>query len=141
MPYTDARPEKVSPVLLGQYNTEAILRKHIERHGGVVEYSTELRSFTQHADSVEAVLATKVGDTEKLETVTCHWLVGSDGAKGMLPFRMLLAPNAGAENSSKASSESNWVSHSWGRLAKRAICSSAWSKCRVWEQRYSGGYV
>ncbi|EPS95859.1 hypothetical protein FOMPIDRAFT_142547 [Fomitopsis schrenkii] len=73
-----------NPLLLGQYNTEAILRKHIERLGGVVEYGTELRSFTQHADSVEAVVATKAGDAEKLETVFCHWLVGSDGTKGVV---------------------------------------------------------
>ena len=74
---------KGSPLLLGQYNTEAILRRHIERFGGTVEYSTELRTFTQHPDRVEAVLATKVGDKERLETVSCHWLVGSDGTRGI----------------------------------------------------------
>ena len=75
-------PAKPNGVLLGQYNTEAILRKHIERLGGTVEYGTELRSFEQHPDHVDAVLMKKIGDTE--ETVAAHWLVGSDGAKGML---------------------------------------------------------
>ena len=69
--------------LLGQYHTEAILRKHIERLGGTVEYGTELRSFEQHSDHVDAVLIRKVGSTEETEHVTAHWLVGSDGAKGI----------------------------------------------------------
>lgn len=68
--------------MLGQYNTEAILRKHIQQLGGVVEYSTELHSFTQNAESVQAVVAAKVGDTKRLETVSCNWLVGADGARG-----------------------------------------------------------
>ena len=77
-------PAKPNGVLLGQYNTEAILRKHIERLGGTVEYGTELRSFEQHPDHVDAVLMKKIGDTEETEHVAAHWLVGSDGAKGML---------------------------------------------------------
>ena len=78
---------QVHGVLLGQYNTEAILRKHIERLGGTVEYGTELRGLKQHSDFVEAELVTKVGDgTEKVETVTSHWLVGSDGGRSMRPL-------------------------------------------------------
>ncbi|TFY56076.1 hypothetical protein EVJ58_g7861 [Rhodofomes roseus] len=76
-PYMNAK-------MLGQYNTEAILRSHIERLGGSVEYGTELRSFVQHPDRVEAVLATKDGETEKTETVVAHWIVGSDGARGVV---------------------------------------------------------
>ncbi|KAH9907123.1 FAD binding domain-containing protein [Fomitopsis serialis] len=74
-PYPNAK-------LLGQDNTEAILRSHIERLGGTVEYGTELRSFEQHSDRVVALLATKEGELDKTETVVCHWLVGSDGARG-----------------------------------------------------------
>lgn len=70
--------------LLGQYNTEAILRKHIEQLGGTVEYGTALTTFEQHLDRVDAVLTKKVGDTEKTETVSCHVLVGADGGKGGL---------------------------------------------------------
>lgn len=70
--------------LLGQYNTEAILRSHIERLGGKVEYGTELRSFEQHPDRVDAVLVTKDGDTEKTETVAAHYLAGADGARGIV---------------------------------------------------------
>ena len=90
---TDFRPAvQAHGVLLGQYNTEAILRRHIERLGGTVEYGTELRSLKQHPDFVEAELVTKVGDTEKVETVTSHWLVGSDGGRSMRSILMLLVP-------------------------------------------------
>lgn len=65
------------------------MRSHIERFGGIVEYGTELRSFEQHADRVDATLVTKIGETEKTETVACHYLVGSDGAKGMLTYILI----------------------------------------------------
>ncbi|KAH9913060.1 monooxygenase [Fomitopsis serialis] len=74
----------VNASLLGQYNTEAILRAHIERLGGTVEYGTELRSFEQHPNHVEATLVTKNGEKEKTETLTSHWLVGTDGARGIV---------------------------------------------------------
>lgn len=82
-PFTNAFSLKPNPVLLGQYNTEAILRKHIEGFGVTVEYGTELVSLKQYPDHVDAVLVNKAGGTDKSETVACHWLVGSDGAKGM----------------------------------------------------------
>ena len=69
-------------MLLGQYNTETILRKHIERFGVHVEYGTELVSLKQYEDHVDAVLVNKVDSADKTETVTCNWLVGADGAKG-----------------------------------------------------------
>lgn len=70
-----------SPAILGQYNTEAILRKHIERFGVSVEYGTELSSLESHLDHVQAVLVKKAIDGNETEEVTCHWLVGTDGAK------------------------------------------------------------
>lgn len=68
--------------VLGQYNTEAILREHIERLGGSVEFGTELRSFEQRHDRVDAVLVTQVEGGEMTESVACHWLVGADGPEG-----------------------------------------------------------
>ena len=72
----------MNSALLGQYNTEAILRKHFERLGGTVEYGTALTTFEQYPDRVDAVLTKKVGDSEEMEKVSCHFLVGADGAKG-----------------------------------------------------------
>ncbi|KZT68269.1 hypothetical protein DAEQUDRAFT_728082 [Daedalea quercina L-15889] len=71
-------------MLLGQYNSEAILRSHIERLGGKIESGTGLLGIEQHPDRVDATLVTKVGETEKTETVACHYLVGADGAKGIV---------------------------------------------------------
>ncbi|KZT65328.1 monooxygenase [Daedalea quercina L-15889] len=71
-------------MLLGQYNTEAILRSHIERLGGTVEYGTELRRFENYSDRVEATLVRRDGESEETETVACHYLVGADGAKGVV---------------------------------------------------------
>ena len=80
--------------VLGQYNTEAILREHIERLGGGVEFGTELRSFEQRQDRVDAVLVTRVEGEEVTESVTCRWLVGADGPEGtpkhIAPFRLRL---------------------------------------------------
>ncbi|KAH9843686.1 monooxygenase [Rhodofomes roseus] len=83
-PYMNAK-------MLGQYNTEAILRSHIERLGGSVEYGTELRSFVQYHDRVEALLATKNGEAEKTETVVTHWLVGSDGGRSAVRKQLNLS--------------------------------------------------
>ncbi|KAI0734948.1 FAD binding domain-containing protein [Fomitopsis betulina] len=74
----------VNGALLGQYNTEAILRKHIEQLGSTVEYGTALTTFEQHPDHVDATLVKKVCDTESTEMVSCRVLVGTDGAKGVV---------------------------------------------------------
>ena len=75
--------------VLGQYNTEAILREHIERLGGTVEFGTELRSFEQQQDRVDAVLVTQSEGTEQTESVACHWLVGADGPEGATKSSLL----------------------------------------------------
>lgn len=71
-------------VHLGQYNTEAILRSHLGKLGCYVELGTELRSFEQYPDRVLAHLAKRHQDREEMETVVCHWLVGTDGARGVV---------------------------------------------------------
>ena len=60
---------------------EDLLRSAIERLGGTVEYGTELRGFEQHPDRVDAVLLTAEGQPE---LISCHWLVGADGAEGIV---------------------------------------------------------
>ncbi|OCH86094.1 hypothetical protein OBBRIDRAFT_814754 [Obba rivulosa] len=69
-------------VILGQEHTETILRSHLAKHGCDVELGAELISFEQHPDHVTAQVR-KVQDGST-ETVTCHWLVGTDGAKGIV---------------------------------------------------------
>ncbi|KZT72192.1 monooxygenase [Daedalea quercina L-15889] len=70
-------------VHLGQENTEAILRAYLEKYGYSVELGTELRDLEQHPDYIVAHLAKKDADKEMIETVTCHFLVGTDGGKGV----------------------------------------------------------
>lgn len=63
-------------LFLPQNETERLLIEHLESIGGRVERGTELRSFTDTGDAVEAELAGPEGS----ETVRARWLVGCDGA-------------------------------------------------------------
>ncbi|OCH86249.1 monooxygenase [Obba rivulosa] len=69
-------------LIIGQEHTEAILRSHLAKLGCHVELGAELISFEQHPDHVIAQVR-KVQDSS-IETVTCHWLVGTDGARGVV---------------------------------------------------------
>ncbi|CCM01286.1 uncharacterized protein FIBRA_03335 [Fibroporia radiculosa] len=70
--------------VLGQFLAEEILRNHLKKYGCEVELSTELKSFEQHDDHVTAHIVKRNGQEEIEETVTCNWLVGADGAKGIV---------------------------------------------------------
>ncbi|KAF8525870.1 monooxygenase [Hysterangium stoloniferum] len=72
LPYRNA-------VFLGQDQVEGILRKHLARLGCEVELGTELVSFSQKEDAVEAI----VRKNSQEELVIVPWLVGADGAKGV----------------------------------------------------------
>ncbi|KZT07592.1 monooxygenase [Laetiporus sulphureus 93-53] len=86
MPTLEPTPSKpyINPWTLGQARAEAILREHLEKLGNRVELGTELRSFEQSADRVTAQIVKKNEDLEVFETVTCRWLVGADGGKGVV---------------------------------------------------------
>ncbi|CCM03923.1 uncharacterized protein FIBRA_06075 [Fibroporia radiculosa] len=73
-----------NPFGIGQENTENILRSHLEKYGHDVELETELQSLEQHPDHVTAHLVKKIGTEEITETITCHWLVGTDGGRGIV---------------------------------------------------------
>ncbi|MFD8104400.1 FAD-dependent monooxygenase [Nocardia fluminea] len=61
---------------LPQYETERILRRHLESLGTRVERGVRLVGFTQDEDGVDAVLAGPEGE----HTVRARYLVGCDGA-------------------------------------------------------------
>ncbi|KAG0704757.1 FAD binding domain-containing protein [Suillus ampliporus] len=69
-----------APKMIGQQLLEAILRRHLEKFSCSVEMGTELRSFEQSEEGVAAVLA-KNG---VLETFDTKWMIGADGAKGVV---------------------------------------------------------
>ncbi|OJA20305.1 hypothetical protein AZE42_08330 [Rhizopogon vesiculosus] len=76
------------PKLMGQELLEVILRRHLEKFSCFVESSTELRSFTQSNEQITGVLVKKQGDNEILETFSTKWMIGADGAKGMVRKRL-----------------------------------------------------
>ncbi|KAH7913166.1 FAD binding domain-containing protein [Hygrophoropsis aurantiaca] len=80
---TPAIPFNV-PKLVGQVVLEGILRSHLAKLSCYVELGTELRSFEQFPDHVTAHIAKKQGDEEVLETFDASWLIGTDGAKGVV---------------------------------------------------------
>ncbi|MQY21008.1 FAD-dependent monooxygenase [Nocardia macrotermitis] len=66
-----------NPWMLGQSDTEAILRARLAEFGIRVELSTALATFTQDADGVTATLTTPGG----AETVRADYLIGADGGR------------------------------------------------------------
>ncbi|KAH9943975.1 monooxygenase [Amylocystis lapponica] len=74
----------LNSVLLGQESVEAILRSHLEKLGVRVEDGTRLQTFEQHSDHVIAHAIKEDAGEEKEHDITCHWLVGTDGARGVV---------------------------------------------------------
>ncbi|KAG2040373.1 FAD binding domain-containing protein [Suillus americanus] len=66
--------------LIGQQLLDVILRRHLEKFSCSVEMGTELRSFEQSDEGVTAVIE-KDGT---LETFNTKWVIGADGAKGIV---------------------------------------------------------
>ncbi|THU90974.1 hypothetical protein K435DRAFT_245117 [Dendrothele bispora CBS 962.96] len=81
---TPSRPYN-NTLLLGQDRHEHILRSVLERdYGCNVELATELVSFEQHADHVEARISKTVNGQEMLETAVFAYLIGADGARSVV---------------------------------------------------------
>ncbi|TFK29754.1 pentachlorophenol 4-monooxygenase [Coprinopsis marcescibilis] len=82
---TPADPYR-NPRLLGQDKLESIFHAALAKHGCVVEKGTELQSFQQFPDYVEVKLIKRGphGDKQEHEVLRCEWLVGTDGAKGVV---------------------------------------------------------
>ncbi|KAG0702987.1 FAD binding domain-containing protein [Suillus ampliporus] len=68
------------PKMIGQQLLDVILRRHLEKFSCSVEMGTELRSFEQSEEGITTVLA-KNGI---LETFDTKWMIGADGAKGVV---------------------------------------------------------
>ncbi|KAG2035884.1 FAD binding domain-containing protein [Suillus americanus] len=76
-----------SPRSMGQQLLDVILRRHLEKFSCAVEMGTELRSFEQSDEGVTAILA-KNGISETFDT---KWIIGADGAKGIVRKQLGLA--------------------------------------------------
>ncbi|WP_332909977.1 FAD-dependent monooxygenase [Nocardia asteroides] len=73
--------------VLGQSDTEAILRARLSALGGHVEFGTALVDFTQDDTGVTAVLARG----ESRETVRARYLIGADGGASTVRKRLGVA--------------------------------------------------
>ncbi|KAF9254233.1 FAD-binding monooxygenase, partial [Marasmius fiardii PR-910] len=73
----------VNSLMVGQDSHEAIIRKHLAEDYNIhVELGTELKSFIQTDEYVEAVLVKRGVDGEEVEEVVrTEFLVGTDGAR------------------------------------------------------------
>lgn len=73
-------------MLLGQDTLEGIFHQQLAKLGCVVEKGTELLSFEQNKNYVEVKLCKRgpEGLREEYETERYEWMVGTDGAKGVV---------------------------------------------------------
>ncbi|NKY42464.1 FAD-dependent monooxygenase [Nocardia cerradoensis] len=67
-----------NPWVLGQSDTERLLRDRLAEFGVHVEFGTALAGFTQDADEVRATLSVPGGT----ENVAARYLIGADGGAG-----------------------------------------------------------
>ncbi|KAI0724725.1 monooxygenase [Fomitopsis betulina] len=67
-----------------QFSTEAILRSHLQAQVYLVEMATELVSFKQFDDHVEATIKKTVNGSETTETKSYSWVIGADGGKSVV---------------------------------------------------------
>lgn len=68
--------------MLGQDHQEHILRTHVERLGGTIEFGTELRSFKDTNDGVVAqIVKVDASGVETEEAAKFQYLVGADGGR------------------------------------------------------------
>ncbi|KAJ3905978.1 FAD binding domain-containing protein [Lentinula edodes] len=71
--------------MLGQNRQEQLLREHIFADYGIqVELGTELKSFEQQPDHVVVHVVNIVDSKIVEESFTVDWLVGADGARGVV---------------------------------------------------------
>jgi len=78
------RPDR-NGLAVSQSVTEAILRSHIEKYSCHVELATRLQSFEQKSDHVVAQLVKTTDDGQEVpETLSVKFLLGSDGARGVV---------------------------------------------------------
>src|SRR5262249_10476795 len=64
-------------LIVPQYETERLLRRHLRRHGGRVQQGARLVGFEARGGDIAARVAC---DGQAEQTVVCRYLVGCDGA-------------------------------------------------------------
>lgn len=77
-------PAQLNSFLIGQDQLEGVLRSAMKKYNCEVEFGTALVSLDQTADHVSATVSKRQGENEVKVTENFDWLVGSDGAKGVV---------------------------------------------------------
>ncbi|KDQ12569.1 hypothetical protein BOTBODRAFT_56631 [Botryobasidium botryosum FD-172 SS1] len=80
-----------NPVILPQDITEGVLRDHLQKYGIQPEFGKELVGFQQDDDGVTAQILSLEKEEDSEETLRVGWLVGADGAKGIVRKTLSLA--------------------------------------------------
>ncbi|KZP26592.1 hypothetical protein FIBSPDRAFT_918099 [Athelia psychrophila] len=86
-PRKEPTPDRPYPngMHIGQERTQNILISHLEKYACHVEFGTHLQSFEQHPNHVVVHLLSAVEDGREVpETVDASFLLGSDGARGVV---------------------------------------------------------
>ncbi|KAF7370666.1 FAD-binding-3 domain-containing protein [Mycena sanguinolenta] len=87
-PPSEPTPQRPFPtvVMLGQDHLEQILRKELQKLGCETEWGSTLLSFEQPKgeDCVRACISRSRGEERVTETTTFDYLIGTDGARGMV---------------------------------------------------------
>ncbi|KAI0056069.1 hypothetical protein BV25DRAFT_1921304 [Artomyces pyxidatus] len=85
-PKSDPTPAVPEPdaVLLGQDATCAILREHLHKYNINVEIGTAMTAIEQDKHGVTSRLTKKREGTDNIEFVRARYVVGADGAKGIM---------------------------------------------------------
>ncbi|KAJ6518726.1 FAD binding domain-containing protein [Mycena sanguinolenta] len=87
-PPSEPTPQRPFPnvVMLGQDHLEQILRKELQKLGCETEWGSTLLSFEQPKgeDCVRACISRPQGEDRVTETTTFDYLIGTDGARGMV---------------------------------------------------------
>lgn len=82
-------------LIINQQDTEAILRNHLEKIGGKIEWMTQLESVEQVDENTVTVEMTNLANNET-ETLSVDWLIGCDGV-GSVVRKSLSLPFDGHE--------------------------------------------
>ncbi|MFE7506728.1 FAD-dependent monooxygenase [Promicromonospora sp. NPDC057488] len=81
--FAPRRPSEAVPypntLLVGQYDTDAALRRRVEALGGRIELGTRLTTLDQHDDGADDRVTATVESPRGTEHIRARYLVGADG--------------------------------------------------------------
>ncbi|TFK47975.1 FAD/NAD(P)-binding domain-containing protein [Heliocybe sulcata] len=119
----------LNPRILSQDINQAVLRSHLAKYDTLVELGTALRDFEDKGDHVVASVVKKGPDgAERSESYVASYLVGADGARGVVRNRLGMAFDGEAyEGLNMVFSDVRIAGlggeywHKWGEMSDRMV--------------------